>query len=160
MRGQVFVIIFLISFTFVSRSVCALCISRKGRRELLMDMRHRCNRMGLPRPICICLLGHARSVKPVANPFHAQRLCFEQSMFLTEVYKAIPRCYKISTKAVENNSKKGNLAKKFGSGIDLSFEGFSTSSCSCRSGCHYCCILRSIGGIDYCPTCSSGLRCT
>lgn len=151
----------LLFLAILTSSACALCISKRGRARALIGMRHRCKRMGLPRSFSSCLLGYVRSAKLVPGMFRRVKGCYQRSTFLARVKRAIRVCHsKRLSQVVRRNRKKEKLAKQLGGGQGNFFAGFSTSSCTCESGCHYCCLLRSIAGITECTSCPHNLKCS
>lgn len=150
----------LLLLAILTSSACALCISKRGRQRILVDMRHRCKRMGISPYVSSCLLAYARSVKSVPSRVQHGKQCYQKTALLARVKKAIRDCYpKSISRVLKRNMGKTKLAKKIGGRKGNIFSGFSTLSCSCGSGCHFCCILRSIAGSDVCPSCPHGFRC-
>lgn len=152
-------------FTFSA----AMCISEDARNDMISDMKHRARKIRMPKPIFRCLLKQLVAVPPtkVSTP-EGQHYCYEEEVMKKSLQQGISAC--IFNKRRPSSSGRGSVRVASLSLECLGSSGepqacspslFYATTCSCYSGCHYCCIVASLGAGSWCAQlyCPNGGWC-
>lgn len=158
-------------FTLVSNS-SARCISTKAKGRMMRSMHRRAQKIRMPRQVYGCILKYFVEVPPVMKKtFNGKRYCYEEAMLHAYLQRAIGTCIydkppgppssSTSEASVRVALQTLQCPKTDGGSFSCPVSTYYVTSCSCYSGCHFCCIMDGLAGGGWCRQlyCKSGGRC-
>lgn len=167
---SVFLAILTILMLTMVNETAAKCISTKAKGRMMRNMHQRARKIRMPKPVFQCFVKYLIEVPPVIkSTVHGKKYCYEESTLRSYFQSAIQSC--IFSRPSGRNIRKASVRALLpaltcpgldGGIISCPVSTYYVTSCSCHSGCHFCCLVGSIGASSWCGRlyCPHGGRCS
>lgn len=146
MVSRVFVLAILVTLFSFGPANATTCLSKKFYTSRLKQVVSDARRLKFHPSFskCIWKSGIALKPAPVRLSPTTKVVCYEDAAVIKYVTNVVRSCF------VQFKNRRPSGSRSAKTGREVVLEETNRNSCGCTSGCHYCCVMTGVGGLDYC----------